>query len=90
METARPRPGAVRRPLAFPVANRFCVARLCGRAGRLAALFGGFRPGQIAARAKSFAAGSAPVAGGYPWPRCTDYCRKEMANSLSAGKLLVR
>jgi hypothetical protein len=53
--------------------------------------FGGFRPGQIAACAKSFAAGFAPaVAGGCPWLRCTDYCRVEMAKSLAAGKLVVR
>ena len=33
------------RSLAFAVGTRFCVARLCGRAGRLTALRGGFRPG---------------------------------------------
>jgi hypothetical protein len=33
----------------FPVANRFCVALSCGRAGRLTAEHGGRRPGQSAA-----------------------------------------
>jgi hypothetical protein len=45
---ARP-PGAVERPwrsLAFSYVNRFSRGLLYGRAGRLTALFGGFRPGQ--------------------------------------------
>jgi hypothetical protein len=33
-------------PLAFPYVNRFCMALLYGRAGRLTAKTGGFRPGQ--------------------------------------------
>jgi hypothetical protein len=42
-------PGAVKRPkrsLAFSYGNPFCMGLLYGRAGRLTALFGGFRPGQ--------------------------------------------
>jgi hypothetical protein len=33
--------------LAFPIANRFCVALLYGRACRLTAENGGFRRGQV-------------------------------------------
>jgi hypothetical protein len=43
----------------------------------------------IAACAKSFAPDFVPKAGGCPWPRCTDYCRLEIANALAAGKLVV-
>ena len=39
-----------RSPLAFPIVNRFSVAVLYRRAGRLTAKNGGFRPGQSAAR----------------------------------------
>jgi hypothetical protein len=66
------------------------MTRLCGRAGRLTPLFGGFRPGQIAACAKSCMPGFAPAAGGCPWQNATDYCRVEMAKSLAACKLVVR
>ena len=31
--------------MAFSIVNRFCMAFLCGRAGRLTAKTGGFRPG---------------------------------------------
>ena len=41
-KTVRARP----RALAFPVVNRFCMALLCGRAGRITANNGVFRPGQ--------------------------------------------
>jgi hypothetical protein len=34
-------------PLPFFIVNRFCVARSYGRAGRLIANNGGFRPGQL-------------------------------------------
>ena len=43
-------PGVVKRPqhsLAFSIESRFSMALLNGRAGRLTALFGGFRPGQV-------------------------------------------
>jgi hypothetical protein len=40
-------PGAGTHPSRFFTVNRFCVARLCGRAGRLTALLGVFWPGQI-------------------------------------------
>ena len=43
--TVRAGPGG-QAPSAFYMVNRFCVARLCGRAGRFTALFGGSRPGQ--------------------------------------------
>ena len=33
-------------PSAFPTANLFSMAVLCGRGGRVTALSGGFRPGQ--------------------------------------------
>ena len=49
-------PGVVKRPqrsLAFSIANRFCMALLYGRAGRLTALFGVFRPGQAGAAHES-------------------------------------
>ena len=36
--------------LAFSYVNRFCVALWYGRAGRLTAENGGFRPGQVAAK----------------------------------------
>ena len=42
-------PGAVKRPrpsYAFSHESPFCMGLSCGRAGRLTALFGGFRPGQ--------------------------------------------
>jgi hypothetical protein len=39
--------GAVKWPLAFPTVNRFSMALLRGRAGRLTAKNGGFRPGQV-------------------------------------------
>ncbi len=42
-------PGAIKRPQRSPVFSiekRFSIALLYGRAGRLTALFGGFRPGQ--------------------------------------------
>ena len=45
--TVRARPGRLT-TLAFPRADRFCVARLYGRAGRLTAESGGFRPGGVA------------------------------------------
>jgi hypothetical protein len=38
--------GAVKRTLAFPTANRFCMARLYGRAGRLTVQNDGFWPWQ--------------------------------------------
>ena len=40
-------PGAVKRPSAFPIANRVCMGLLFGRAGRLTYKNGGFRPGQF-------------------------------------------
>jgi hypothetical protein len=42
----RARPGQLSAltPLAFPTVNRFCTALLYGRAGRLTAPNGGFRP----------------------------------------------
>ena len=52
---ARPTPSGAftregpRRFLAFRMENRFCVAPLCGGAGRLTAVCGGFRPGAGAA-----------------------------------------
>ena len=42
------RPGAVKRPSRFPYENPFCMGLLYGRAGRLTAKNGGFRPGQEA------------------------------------------
>ena len=50
----RRRPGAVKRPqrsLAFSYENQFCMGLLYGRARRLTALFGVFRPGQWTPRA---------------------------------------
>jgi hypothetical protein len=44
-ETVRCRGGSG--PSAFSIVNRFCMARLHGRAGRLTAQNGGFRPGQF-------------------------------------------
>ena len=40
-------------PLAFSIGNQFCVAFLYGRAGRLTAQNGGFRPGQHTQRMRS-------------------------------------
>jgi hypothetical protein len=39
---------ASKRPLCSPQSIGFCTALLCGRAGRLTAQYGGFRPGQSA------------------------------------------
>jgi hypothetical protein len=39
-------PKAVKHPHRSPQLNRFCMAALYGRAGRLTAKNGGFRPGQ--------------------------------------------
>jgi hypothetical protein len=47
------RPGAVKRPWRFSYVNRFSMALLYGRAGRLTAENGGFRPGQWCSRARS-------------------------------------
>jgi hypothetical protein len=38
--------GAVTRPQRFPYVNRFCMALLYGRGGRLTRKNGGLRPGQ--------------------------------------------
>ena len=43
-EAVRARPGGGHAPFAFPDASRFCVARFCGRAGRLNTENAGFRP----------------------------------------------
>ena len=42
------RPGRGNAPLAFSTVNRFCMARLRGRAGRSTTQNGGFRRGQAA------------------------------------------
>jgi hypothetical protein len=44
--TVRPRLGRLS-ALAFPAVNRFCMALVYGRAERLIAKNGGFRPGQV-------------------------------------------
>ena len=52
-----PRSGPARggeAPLAFPILNRFCLAFLYGRAGRLRAQNGGSRPGQYATCAADY------------------------------------
>ena len=45
-----PGPPGANEFLAFPLELRFCTALFCGRARRLTAQNGGFRPGQTAAR----------------------------------------
>ena len=40
-------PGGGWAAFAFPIGNRFCVALLYGRAGRVTAQTGGLRPGQL-------------------------------------------
>jgi hypothetical protein len=54
-------PGGSQVSVAFPTANRFCAARLCGRAGRLAADNGGFRPRAVSpAHINALSEGGAP------------------------------
>jgi hypothetical protein len=65
----RPRPGAVDAPLAFSYVNRFCMGLVYGRAGRLTAKNGGFRPRR--AGGDSAAAGGAESARSGAAPRGT-------------------
>ena len=48
-------------PLAFSIGNQFCVAFLYGRAGRLTAQNGGFRPGQHTQRIEEIKPGDDPA-----------------------------
>ena len=54
-------PGGSQAPVVFHTANRFCAAHLCGRAGRLAADNGGFRPRAVSpAHINALSEGGAP------------------------------